>query len=725
MISRRFSLPRLPAALLRCGCLASLLVWISCGEPAPPNVLLITIDTLRADRLGTYGYRPARTPHLDRLAAEGVRFDDAIAVAPITAPSHSSILTGLLPPVHGVRDNGTYSLPPEAVTLAERLRDRGWATHAIVSAIVLNRRYQLDQGFESYDDDLWSEDEPKLFMIRDRPARKTSDRFLAWLDQHFAAADAQRPFFAWIHYFDPHQPYEPEAIDRAMAPNPYDAEIAGVDRAIGRILDRLREQKQLDDTLIVVTADHGESLGEHGEKTHAVFVYDATVKVPLLMRWPQRLPVGEVYAGPVSSIDIVPTILGALGLPGGEDTQGRNLLPALRGEEEAPRQPQYSESLVAELGFGMAPLHALRADGYKWIRAPKPELYDLKKDPRELVNLFPDERRPAAALEKELTELLASSRERAFAANANPMDQETREALISLGYLSRTDDREQMAGMDPKDGMPLYNKLEDARHLSQEERWPEAERLLREILAEAPEHVSARNILALTLLRQNRVDEAIEEYKKSLASDPAQSRVLAMLGSIELTNQKLDEAERLFQAALAITPAFVEAIANLGLIADLRGESEKARDHYARAVAADPRFPRAHRLVADWHYEKGDWQKALDAYEAARQVLRSDFESTLQAGNCLRRLGRTEEAMNRFEEAARLRPDSWLPLYNQACLLAVGGRSEEALARLSGLEAKEFKQLDLLRSDPDLAEVRRLPGYSQLLSRLQKGHSPL
>lgn len=683
-----------------------------------PNVLLITIDTLRADRLGSYGYGVARTPVLDRVAAEGVRCSDAIAAAPITAPSHSSILTGLWPPAHGVRDNGTYSLPLEATTLAERLRDHGWATHAVVSAIVLDRRYRLDQGFEQYDDDLWPEDEPKLFMIRDRPARKTTDRFLAWLDGR--PESDNRPFFAWLHYFDPHQPYEAEPHDRALAATPYDAEIAGVDRAIGRILDRLRETGQLDDTLLVVTADHGESLGEHGEKTHAIFVYDATVRVPLLLRYPRQLPAGRVYEGPVRGVDIVPTVLGALGLPGGEETQGYDLMDALRGREAPPRLPQYSESLVAELGFGMAPLFALRADGYKWIRAPRPELYDLAADPGELANRVDQERRRAIALDRELSALLEESRGRALASAANPMDQETREALISLGYLSRESDREKMTGLDPKDGLPIYNLLEDARHLAQQQRWQEAEELLRTILAQIPAHVSARNVLAMALLRQDRIDEAVEQYKLSLASDPNQARVLSMLGGIELSRERLGEAEKLFRAALAITPGFVEAVANLGFLADLRGDAETARGYYRQALEADPNFPRAHRLAADWYYEKEQWAEALAAYREVLAIVPSDFESTLQAGSSLRRLGRREEAEQLFLKAAELRPDSWIPLYNRACLAAVSGEPEAALELLRGLGEKGFRSFDLLRGDEDLAAVRRLPEYPALLAKLRR-----
>src|SRR5258706_737942 len=429
-----------------------------------PNVLIITIDTLRADHLGCYGFHLARTPAIDALSREGVRCANAISSAPITMPSHTSIFTGLFPPAHGVRDNGAYALGEDAVTLAERLRDAGYTTHAFVSALVLNRRYNLNQGFETYDDDLWAEDDPKLFMIRERQAPKTADRFLQWFGEWNRSK--AKPFFTWIHFFDPHQPYRPNSTDAALSVSPYDAEIAGVDRQIGRIVETLRANGQLDNTLLVLVADHGESLGEHGEQTHAIFVYDATVRVPLIIRYkPAFQP--AVYTNPVRSVDIVPTVLGILRLPGGDTTDGHDLGAALRGKEPAPQLPQYSESLLSEVGFGMAPLFAIRHDGYKYIRAPRPELYDLPNDPHELHNILPEFPRVGAKLDAELTQLTKDSSSHAVKAAASPMTRETEESLQALGYLAPHAERSSMQGMDPKDGLPIHNKLEEARHLAQ------------------------------------------------------------------------------------------------------------------------------------------------------------------------------------------------------------------------------------------------------------------
>jgi len=689
-----------------------------CGKRRPLNVLLITIDTLRADHLGCYGFNLAHTPRIDRLAREGVRATDAVAAAPITLPSHASILTGLLPPAHGVRDNGTYALGDDAVTLAERLKAAGYSTHAAVSALVLNRRYNLAQGFDSYDDDLWAEDAPRLFMIRDRRAAKTAERVAGWLDT-WSEAKTRRPFFVWTHFYDPHQPYEPLPEDRVRCPTPYDGEIAGADKGVGRIVDELERLGVLDDTLVILTADHGESLGEHGEKTHAVFVYDATLHVPFLLRSPRLFSAGTVYTGPVRSVDIVPTVLSALGLPGGEETQGADLLRALQGKAEPLQLPQYSESLLAEVGFGMAPLYAVRSAGIKWIRAPRPEVYDLKKDPHELHNLYPQEARRGARLDRELSALLADSQKRALGAQKSPMDRETLENLQALGYLAPAGMRQTMKGIDPKDGIVLYNKLEEARHFAQGKQWPEAERKLREIMEVTPANLSALNILALCRFQQDDLPGAYGLYLRSLALDPKQSRVYAMLGAISMIREDFAAAERNYRQALAITPAFVEAMSSLGFIAAVHGKDGEAQRWYEKAIAADPGFPRVYRRLGDLYYERGDWDKAFVNYRKTIRIIPSDFTAVVQAGNAARRKGDRKGAAELFRQAARLRPDSWVPVYNLACLRAVEGDLPAALELLGQLPGKGFHNPGLLEADEDLKALRGSPELRRIIAAVE------
>ncbi|MBV8201974.1 MAG: sulfatase-like hydrolase/transferase, partial [Acidobacteria bacterium] len=711
--SARAARPR-PAALA--ALLAAALLLAGCGRRQQPNLLLITLDTTRADHLGCYGFALARTPVIDRLAASGVRCADAVTAAPITLPSHATILTGLYPPAHGVRDNGTFALGDDAVTLAERLHRAGYRTQAIVSALVLNRRYNLGQGFEGYDDDLWSETRPALFLIRSRPGPKTAARAVRWL-QDWARERPRRPFFLWMHLFDAHQPYTAPAAERVLSPSVYDAEIAVLDRAVGQVLDELRRQDRLDDTLVVLTADHGESLGEHGERTHALFIYDATVRVPLILRYPRRLPRGEVYAGPVRTVDVVPTVLAALGLPGGGETQGKDLLRALRGEVPPPELPQYCESLLSQVGFGMSPLYGVRRAGWKWIRAPRPEVYDLRRDPGELANLYPREARRGAALDRDLAAILADSRRRALQPQKAPMDGETARSLRALGYLAPAAERAAMSGLDPKDGLALYGRLEKARHLEQRGRWAEAERVLREVVAEAPGNVSALGILALALLRQGDLSAAREQYLRILAIDPKQARVYLMLGAIGMLEGDLDGAERDYRQALAVSPGFVEAMSNLGMIAALRDEDAEAERWYRRAMAADPTFPVAYRRLADLHYERRDFVGALDLYRRALAERPDDFAAAVQAGNCARRIGSFGMAAEYFARAARDRPASWVPLYNLACLKAVSGDRQGALALLASMRG--FQRPALLENDHDLAAVRSLPGYGAVLQQLE------
>ena len=617
-----------------------------------------------------------------------------------------------------MRDNGSYALGDDAVTLAERLKAAGYSTHAAVSALVLNRRYNLAQGFDSYDDDLWAEDAPRLFMIRDRRAARTAERVAGWLETWWETKP-RRPFFVWTHFYDPHQPYEPLVEDRALSPTGYDAEIAAADRGVGRLLDELERLGVLDDTLVVLTADHGESLGEHNEKTHAIFVYDATLRVPLLLRSPRLFSAGTVYPGPVQSVDLVPTILAALGLPGGEETQGADLLRAFQGKAEPPQLPQYSESLVAEVGFGMAPLYAVRSAGAKWIRAPRPELYDLTKDPRELHNLYPQEARRGARLDRELSRLLAESEKRALGAQKSPMDQETMESLQALGYLAPAGMSKTLTGIDPKDEIVLYNRLEEARHFGQDKQWEEAEKRLREILAVTPGNLSALNILALCRFQQKDLPGAYDTYLRSLALDPKQSRVYAMLGSIALLQDDFATAERNYRQALTITPGFVEAMSSLGFLAALRGEDEEAERWYQKAIAADPGFPRVYRRLGDLYYERGDWEKAFLNYRKALRIVPSDFAAVVQAGNAARRKGDPKEAAELFRRAARLRPDSWVPLYNLACLRAVEGDREAALKLLGELPAKGFHNPRLLEQDEDLKSLRDAPELRRILEAVK------
>lgn len=707
-----------------------LLATIACGlhsgtisetaQISRPNIVLITLDTTRADRLGCYGYPLARTPAIDTLAKQGVRFTNATTTAPITLPAHASIMTGLLPPAHGVRDNGAYALADEYTTLAEVLEKEGYATAAFVSAVVLSRRYNLSQGFDRYDDDLWAEDEPKLFMIRDRPAPRTAERAVEWLKERAATTD--KPFFLWVHFFDPHQPYESRYRNRHLLPTPYDAEIAQADEGVHAVVDSLRAANALDSTLVVVTADHGEGLGEHGEKTHAIFVYDATISIPLIMRYPARLPAGAVYNGPVSCVDLFPTMLAAVEVADVPPNQGANLLPTLRREGPPPALPQFSESLLSEVGFGMAPLYAVRAAGKKYIRAPKPELYDLVADPRELTNRYSRPTPETRELDAALQQLIDDSAGFRRTPPPSPLDEETMETLRALGYLAPERDRDAAAGMDPKDGMALYATLEDARHAAQRRDYAASEKLLREILSDHPNHVTARNVLGLVLTRMGKFDEAEKEYLASLETDPAQARVLHMLAILSVRQKKYDEARAFCRRAIQISPNLVEPMVILGFIAAQDNNDAEAKRWYEKALKADPTTPRAHLAYADLYFLRGKYAEALVHYRKVLDILPNHFASLLQSGLCAQRLGQTDIATQIFHQAGKLRPDSWIPPYNLACIDAQHGKFEDAarlLEEAARLVPDDVNMIDLMKNDPDLTSLRADPRWDTILREIQ------
>jgi len=683
-----------------------------------PNLLLITIDTCRADHLGCYGFGLARTPAIDALAADGVRCTNAVTTAPITLPAHSSIMTGLLPPAHGVRDNGGYQLGDAYVTLAEVLKDRGYQTGAFVSAVVLARRYNLTQGFDVYNDDLWAEDEPKLFMIRDRPAPRTADKAVAWLRTW--ALNAKTPFFLWVHFFDPHQPYESRYKERHLLPTAYDAEIAQADEGVGAIAGFLAEDGLVGSSVVALTADHGESLGEHGEKTHAIFVYDATVQVPLILRYPAALPRGKTYDGPVRCIDIMPTALTLLGAGPAPPIQGIDLLPAFRGDVPPPSLPQYSESLLSEVGFGMAPLYAIRRDGKKWIRAPRPELYELTTDPRELKNQFSQVNDETKSLDTALQGILDDAARYAHGSSRVSLDRETLETLRALGYLAPDKQSAAAPGMDPKDGLALYSKLEDARHAAQRQDYPASERLLREILTAAPNHLTAHNVLGLVLTRMGRYAEAESEYHASLAIDPSQGNVNHLLGVLAVRQGKLDEAAAQCRKALELSPNLVESMVVLGFIAMQQDKQDEAEQWYKRAIVAEPEMPRAQLAYADLFFLRENYREALTYYRNVITATPNHFGATIQAGLCAQRVQAYPEAEKLFLRARDLRPDSWVPVYDLGCLKAEQGEVEAALGFLTAAVEKapdDARIGDIMAKDPDLKGLHENAALQALVKR--------
>jgi len=673
---------------------------------ARPNVVVITVDTLRADHLGCYGFAAARTPNIDALAAQGVRADRAIAATPITLPSHASIFTGLYPPAHGVRDNGMYKLPGEVETLAERLKAEGYRTQAFVSAWVLHHRFNLNQGFDGYDDVLVDDGDPGMFRVPERSAKDTMDGVLQWLETA-SAPSHQSPFFLWVHLFDPHQPYAPPEEDAKASPTLYDGEIANVDRQIGRFIAKLEEQNALDGTILVFTSDHGESLGEHGEATHAIFIYESTVRVPFIVRYPPKLPGSTSYEGPVRAVDVMPTILGLAGLKQ-NDTQGLDLSKAMAGAAEAPTLSPYSESIHPELEFGMAPLHGVRSNQWTYIRAPRPELYDRSKDPGETRNLLEETdattaqnaRAQALALEKTLVDVIEDSKRFGFVSDAKPVDAETAKMLQALGYMEESDAPQGVEGMDPKDGILAFNELDQARQFSLEGKYAEAKKVLEALLARVPTNASARNLLAMCEIYLGNMGVVEKLYLESLAHEPRQPEVLTQLGRLRVAEGKLDAARARFREALKVDAAYIPAMVFMAHLELKEGRPEGATGWYDKAIAADPGDPEPYQQYGDFYFRQNEFEKAKGWYEKALNAQPESYLAALQSGMSALRLSDLATAERYFQLASKNDPSSWKPLYNLACLQTRKGDANAAFGYLQRAIAAGFTDQALLRADP-------------------------
>jgi arylsulfatase A-like enzyme len=514
------------------------------------DVLLVTLDTVRADHIGCYGDADSATPEIDALASRGVRFDQTITTAPQTLPAHCSIMTGLYPPSHGARDNGYFALGTEAETLAEVLDEKRYATAAFVSSYVLDQRYGLDQGFHSYDAAV----RPRARGERergfnDRPADAVTDAALSWLDQHLVEPDS-RPYFLWVHYFDPHAPYDPpQPFASRFAGRPYDGEIAFVDSQIGRLVDDLEQRARLDRTLIVVVADHGEGLGEHQESTHSLFIYDSTIRVPWIISCPALFHEELVVADRVVSlVDIMPTLLDLLGVRSGGGLDGVNVFATAPDAERAV----YVETLATLVKHNCAPLQGLRSFDKKYILAPRPEYYDLATDPAENENLVRRLPAEARALRDRLAEMSAEWESTdAAMVRAVPLEPDQAKRLAALGYIEARVDGEGAGLRDPKDLVPLFNEVMVALDVSGAGRHDEAVRMVTDIVARAPDEPFAWQIAALLYYRAGQTDLAEQalqralEIRRSSETHLRLAQLLLARGEISGCATQLDLAQEL------------------------------------------------------------------------------------------------------------------------------------------------------------------------------------
>jgi arylsulfatase A-like enzyme/Tfp pilus assembly protein PilF len=678
---------------LAAGCAVLLLGALSagCRGRSGPDVLVITLDTTRADHLGPYGYAQPTTPVLDALATDATVFTQAYTTNPITLPAHSSIFTGTYPMFHGVRDNGTYVLRDDVTTLAEVLSAQGYDTAAFVGSFVLDSRFGLDQGFGLYDDDVgaeWSRDELEArtahaFGFAERKANLVTTAANRWIGR-----PRKRPYFAWLHYFDPHQPVNPPEPHRSRFTDGYDAEIAFVDEQMGQVFAALKQRGTYDDTLIVVVGDHGEGLLQHSEISHSLLIFDSTMHVPLIVKLPGQEARGRRIEAISSVVDVMPTILGVLGIAVPGDLQGKSLLPLMKGGAADARRAVYMESLLARLACGWGELRGIRVGGEKLIWGPKPRLYRVADDPGEVYDLAAREPATVARLEKDLRGALATWSRAPSAASLSARDAEALQRLAALGYVAGT--REAARGIkeslddvqgrtDPHDKQRLFNLWAAALDDIRQGLNLEAIGKIDDVLANDPTNASALTTLAGLYLEQARNPaKAVELYEKSLAVEPFQEDAHYSMARIERGRGNLPAALEHAKAILRFEPRSVRTLTEMGLILQAMGQPEEAQSYLEQALAVEPDHAPALLALgalhgrAGRHAEAGKYLKRAQNIEPNHPaVLYDSAVWYLQEGN-------VKEALPLLVKVVALKPTDGDAQYVLGKLLAEQGDTARA-----------------------------------------------
>lgn len=663
---------------------AAAVVASGCGRPAADGytapagtpVVVVSIDTLRADRLPVYGYGGVDTPAIDRLRADGILYERAYSHVPLTLPSHSSLLTGLLPAAHGLRDNIGYFLDAERVAAGEipylplALRGAGYATGAAVSSYVLRAKMGLDQGFDFYEDSIEFRTGTGLGGLQ-RPGSETLALSRDWLREN-----ADRPFFFFFHIYEPHTPYQPLPELAARYPDLYDAEVASADRIVGELFAELDRLGVYERAIIVLLSDHGEGLGQHGEDEHGVLLYASTLHVPLILKLPEARFAGRSAAAPVQLIDLFPTVAGLLGVEPSASLPGMSLLRFL--DAEPPSRRIYSETFYPRLHFGWSELTSLFDDRHQYIHGPDPELYDVVDDPAETESLTRRLGRVAAALRQELEGFDRSLADPAAA------DEETRQALAALGYIGTVGavaDEGPLA--DPKSRLDTLADLKAGFRYQSKKEPERAAAAFQRALVDNPQMLDAWESLARALQKLGRREEALAAYKKALEISDGSPHLAISAASLLFDLRRLDEAEAHARLALATNPSFAHGL--LAQIAlerdDLDGAEREAR------LALDEKNPRLGPTItlAAVLHARERYDEALEMTRAteATWAQRKEPDPALIKGLFLRRgkiladLGQASAAAAAFQREIELFPDEVGGYSNLAVLYALSGRGAE------------------------------------------------
>ncbi|MDA2928701.1 sulfatase-like hydrolase/transferase [Acidobacteria bacterium AH-259-O06] len=628
-------------------------------EVSRPSVILITLDTLRRDYVASYGSKKVRTPHIDSLAADGVRFGTAVSEVPLTLPAHCALLTGTYPLTTGVHDNLGYTLTDEHLTLAEILREHGYRTAAFVGAYVLDSKWGLNQGFDHYDDDFpVKPDSEALAWAVERKGEDVSRPARKWIE-----TQTERPLFCWIHLFDPHDPYDPPEPFRSQYSNdPYAGEVAYADHVVGEILQTLRERRLYDQSLVVLLGDHGEGLGEHRELTHGYFLYDSTLLVPFILKLPesQKLQdrVGSVIEDPVQLVDVAPTLLEILGIDRPTTFQGQSLSGVILGKSSLRERAAYSETYYPN-EFGWSELKAWRTRDYKYILGPKPEIYDLRVDPAEIQNIVTENDSLANRFKSQLQRFEVRHKdEQAKERAQTQLSPEELERFRSLGYIggsTRGLPSQQLSLPDPKDKIELFALISRAMtHIAQGQ-FQLALAVLKQLLQRDPTIATAYSLMGQCYLQTGKYRDAQASFKRVLQEQPDRVYPLFYLGLAHFQLKEYSRAEPLLQTVLGLDPKFFPAYNYLGLIYSDQGQSAQAIDAFSAAVKIRENAS-AYQMLGYLYTKENQPGKAARVFEKVVSLEPDNALAHLYLANAYQLQRRRDLAEQEYQKAFTLEP---------------------------------------------------------------------